>query len=94
KEQGTFLEGTKHGEAKFFYPNGVVKTLGNYARGKRHGKWVYYNNKGGITAQEMYRYSKLQKQTLSEETEIEKEEFQKNLDMKDGDFIPEGSIDE
>ncbi|MBL4623960.1 MAG: hypothetical protein JKY42_02285 [Flavobacteriales bacterium] len=94
KEQGTFLEGSKHKEMKQFFPSGVVKTVGNYARGKRHGKWVYYNDKGGITAQEMYRYDKLQKQTLSEETEKEKSEFQKDLNKREGDYIPEDSIDE
>ena len=55
---------------------------------------MYFDDEGKITAQEMYRYNKLQKQTLSESAEKEKEEYQKELDAKDGDFVPEDSIDE
>jgi len=94
KEQGTFLEGEKHGKIKQFYPSGSIKTFGNYGRGKRHGEWVYYDAKGIVKAKEMYRYNKLQEQNLSDETKEEKEEHQKNLDLKRGDYVPEGSIDE
>ena len=55
---------------------------------------MYYDAKGIVKAKEMYRYNKLQKQNLSDEAKEEKEEHQKNLDLKRGDYIPEGTIDE
>ena len=55
---------------------------------------MYYDAKGLVKAKEMYRYNKLQKQHLSDAIKEEKKERQKNLDLKRGDYIPEGSIDE
>lgn len=94
KEEGVYKKGSKHGEVKMYYPNGVSKTIGNYALGKRHGKWVYFDEDGKVTAQEMYRYNKLEKQTLSEDAEQEKKEFQEILDRKEGNYTPEETIDE
>lgn len=39
-EYSTDKKGKKHGEAVYYYPNGVIHSYGNYYKGNRIGIWV------------------------------------------------------
>lgn len=41
-----YSKGFADEEAWFYYPNGKLKIEGNYKDGLKHGKWVYFDEKG------------------------------------------------
>ncbi|TAE86985.1 MAG: hypothetical protein EAY81_04835 [Bacteroidetes bacterium] len=44
---------------KTFYPNGKIKLKGQFKRGKKHGNWFYFNEKGMMVKRERYKAGEL-----------------------------------
>ncbi len=50
-----YSKGVADDEAWFYYPNGKLKIEGNYKNGLKHGKWVYFNEKGKAIGKEKWK---------------------------------------
>lgn len=46
--------GKNHGAAKFYYPNGVVKSTGRYEHGFYSGEWLNYDSSGNYVSTDRY----------------------------------------
>ncbi len=51
-------EGKKHGNWKFVYPEGNIRTEGEYKNGKRTGTWSFFFKDGGIEQKGIYKNGK------------------------------------
>jgi len=45
-----YKEGSQHGKAIHYYPNGQIESKGTLQNNLRHGKWITYNSKGNKTS--------------------------------------------
>ncbi len=41
-------DGKLHGDAEFYYPTGRIKIQGKYKKGKKRGKWIFFDENGEI----------------------------------------------
>jgi antitoxin component YwqK of YwqJK toxin-antitoxin module len=48
-------EGKAEGDAEFFYPNGKLKIEAEYKDNEKHGKWVYFDEKGEKIGKEKWK---------------------------------------
>ncbi len=55
--------GKAYGDAEFYYPNGKLKIKAEYKKDLKHGKWIYYNEKGEPVGKEKWRKGELIKET-------------------------------
>ena len=46
--------GREEGEWKYFYQNGLVRTIGNFKQGKKHGTWIFLSEYGKTEQQGKY----------------------------------------
>jgi len=49
-----YHKGLKHGKAKYYHSNGVLKQLGSYAYGRKVGKWEEWNDEGVLICTSKY----------------------------------------
>ena len=53
--EGTMLKGGKHdGKWTAWFENGQLNYIGNYKNGQKDGEWIWYDQKGKITAKETF----------------------------------------
>jgi len=48
-------EGIADGDAEFYYPNGKIKIEAEYKDNEKHGKWVYFDEKGEKIGKEKWK---------------------------------------
>jgi antitoxin component YwqK of YwqJK toxin-antitoxin module len=58
-EEFTYKEGLLQGEAQIWYSNGKMKRRGSFQNGKLSGKWEYWDQKGNMLCETIYRDDKL-----------------------------------
>ncbi len=46
KAEILYEDGIPHGDASFFFPTGSIQIEGRYKKGKKHGRWKYYDENG------------------------------------------------
>lgn len=49
-----FVEGQQHGIARWTYPSGELKTVGEYAKGRQYGLWHTYWKNGAVKLKVLY----------------------------------------
>jgi len=59
--EGNFDLGQPEGKHKTWYANGMVKEVGNFEGGFKHGKWVLKDEAGLTVHEYIYRYGKIRK---------------------------------
>jgi len=48
-------DGVADGDAEFYYPNGKIKIEAEYKNNEKHGKWIYFNEKGEKIGKEKWK---------------------------------------
>ena len=41
-----YINNVRNGKEIYYYPNGKIYYDGQFGRGLREGKWIYYNDQG------------------------------------------------
>lgn len=55
--------GKAYGDAEFYYPNGKLKIKAGYKKGLKHGRWIYYNERGNPVGKTKWRKGELINET-------------------------------
>lgn len=53
-EEGTYKDNNREGAWKEYYPEGALKTEGEYVKGKKAGRWFEYDKTGKRTGEIVY----------------------------------------
>ena len=55
KFEGEFLNDIPLGEHIEYFSNGIIKNIGKYKNGEKHGEWKKYNSKGELIVNYLFK---------------------------------------
>ncbi|MFP6901138.1 MAG: toxin-antitoxin system YwqK family antitoxin [Opitutales bacterium] len=59
KAEGSYEDGIKHGKETLWHRNGRVSQRRQFNKGKREGRWAYWDNRGRLMMEEIFRDDEL-----------------------------------